>query len=159
MKLVSTFVAVALLTVVGASKLQAQSNPVVGTWKLNVEKSKFDPGPGPKSMTRTIVADGDGFKYTHEGTGADGKPIAFSFKMKFDEKNYPVTGTMPSGADSVSFKKVDANHYEATPKKGGKAIGMTKVSISADGKVTTVDSTGTNAAGAKTHDVQVYDKQ
>lgn len=159
MKRVLTVVAVALLSVVGASSLHAQSNPVVGTWKLNLEKSKFDPGPAPKSLTRTIAAEGDGLKYTFEGVGADGKPLSYGFTVKFDGKDYPVTGAMPAGADSISAKKVDANHYEATLKKGGKVIGSSKVSVSADGKVATVDASGTNAAGAKTHDVQIYDKQ
>jgi hypothetical protein len=159
MKRVLTVVAVALLAVVGATSLQAQSNPVVGTWKLNLTKSKFDPGPAPKSLTRTVVAEGDGLKYTFEGTSADGKAVAYGFTVKFDGKDYPVTGSMPAGADSISGKKIDANNYEATLKKGGKVIGTSKVSVSTDGKVATVDATGTNAAGAKTHDVQVYDKQ
>ena len=38
----------------------AQDNPLVGTWKLDVTKSKFDPGPAPKSLTRTVEAQGDG---------------------------------------------------------------------------------------------------
>jgi hypothetical protein len=66
---------------------------------------------------------------------------------------------MPSGADTISVKRVDANNYEATLKKGGKVLSTGKVTVSADGKVTTVDSTGMTAAGAKMHDVQVYDKQ
>ena len=159
MKRVLTVVAVAVLAVVGASSLQAQGNAVVGKWTLNSAKSKFDPGPAPKSLTRVVVADGDGLKYTFEGVGADGKALSYSFSVKFDGKDYPITGSMPSGADSISAKKTDANHYEATLKKGGKVIGTSKVTVSADGKVTTVDATGTNAAGAKTHDVQVYDKQ
>jgi hypothetical protein len=159
MKRVLIGVAVGLFALVGASNLQAQNNPVVGTWKLNLTKSKFDPGPAPKSLTRTVTAEGDGLKYAFEGVGADGKPLSYSFSVKFDGKDYPVTGAMPAGADSISAKKVDANHYDATTKKGGKVIGTAKVSVSADGKVTTVDSAGTNAAGAKTHDVQVYDKQ
>jgi hypothetical protein len=159
MKRVLTVVAVAVLAVVGASSLQAQGNAVVGKWTLNSAKSKFEPGPAPKSLTRTVVADGDGLKYTFEGVGADGKALSYGFSVKFDGKDYPITGSMPSGADSISAKKTDANHYEATLKKGGKVIGTSKVTVSADGKVTTVDATGTNAAGAKTHDVQVYDKQ
>jgi hypothetical protein len=159
MKRVLTVVAVALLAVIGASSLQAQGNAVAGTWKLNLTKSKFDPGPAPKSLTRTVVAEGDGLKYTFEGVSADGKPVSYSFSVKFDGKDYPIMGSMPSGADSISVTKVDANHYDATLKKGGKAIGTSKVTVSADGKVTTVDASGTNAAGAKTHDVQVYDKQ
>jgi len=159
MKRVLTVVAVALLAVVGASSLHAQSNPVAGTWKLNLTKSKFDPGPAPKSLTRKVEAQGDGLKYTFEGVGADGKALSYSFAVKFDGKDNPIMGSMPSGAESISAKKIDANNYEATLKKGGKVIGTSKVTIAPDGKVTTVDASGTNAAGAKTHDVQVYDKQ
>jgi hypothetical protein len=159
MKRVLAFVVVALLAAVGSSSLYAQGNAVVGTWKLNLTKSKFDPGPAPKSLTRKVVAEGDGLKYSFEGVGADGKALSYGFSVKFDGKDNPITGSMPTGADSISFKKVDANNYEATLKKGGKVIGTSKVMVSPDGKVTTVDATGTNAAGAKTHDVQVYDKQ
>jgi len=159
MKRVLTVVAVALLAVVGASSLQAQGNAVVGTWKLNLTKTKLESGPAPKSLTRKVEAQGDGLKYSFEGVAADGKPLSYGFSVKFDGKDYPITGSMPSGADTISAKKMDGNNYEATLKKGGKVIGTSKVTVSTDGKVTTVDATSTNAAGAKTHDVQVYDKQ
>jgi hypothetical protein len=159
MKRVLTVVAIAVLAAVGSSSLYAQGNAVVGTWKLNLTKSKFDPGPAPKSLRRKVVAEGDGLKYSFEGVSADGKPVAYSFTVKFDGKDYPITGSIPSGADSISIKRVDANNYEATLKKAGKVLATSKATVSADGKVTTVESTGTNAAGAKVHDVQVYDKQ
>jgi len=159
MKRVLQFVAIGLLVVVGSSALLAQSNPLVGTWKLNLTKSKFDPGPAPKSLTRKVEAQGDGVKYSFDGVGADGKALTYGFSVKFDGKDNPIMGSIPSGADTISAKRIDANNYEATLKKGGKVLGMSKVTVSADGKVTTVDSTGTNAAGVKTHDVQVYDKQ
>jgi hypothetical protein len=43
----------------------AQSE-LVGTWKLNVEKSKFNPGPAPKSSVLTYEAVGEGVKVTNE---------------------------------------------------------------------------------------------
>jgi len=159
MKRVLQFVAIALLAVVGSSLVYAQSNPLVGTWKLNVTKSKFDPGPAPKSLTRTVEAQGDGVKYMFDGVAADGKPVAYSFAVKFDGKDNPIMGSMPSGADTISAKRIDSNNFEATLKKGSKVIGTSKVTVSKDGMVTTVESKGTNAAGVKTHDVQVYDKQ
>ena len=159
MKHVVRFVAVVVLAVVASSTIHAQSNPLVGTWKLNVEKSKYEPGPAPKSMTRTVEAAGNGVKYTFEGVSSDGQPISFSFTVQFDGKDSPITGTMPSGADSVSAKRTDANHYVATLKKGGKVVGESHVTVSKDGKVTTVVAKGTNAAGVKVHEVQVYDKQ
>jgi hypothetical protein len=159
MKTVLGMLVVSVFAVVACATVNAQSNPLVGTWKLNVTKSKFDPGPGPKSLTRTVVAQGDGVKYSFEGVGADGKPLTYGFSVKFDGKDNPINGSIPSGADTISAKRIDANHFEATLKKGGKVVGNSKVSVSADGKVTTVDSSGANAAGVKTHDVQVYDKQ
>jgi hypothetical protein len=159
MKRLLQFVAIAVLAFAGSSVLQAQTNPLVGTWKLNVTKSKFDPGPAPKSLTRTIVAQGDGVKYTFEGVAADGKPIAYGFTATFDGKDNAVTGSAPSGADAISAKRIDSHHYVATQKKGDKVVATSKVEVSKDGKVTTVDATGTTASGAKSHDVQVYDKQ
>ena len=152
-------VAIGLFLMVGAATVQAQNDALVGTWKLDTAKSKFDPGPAPKSLTRTIVADGDGVKYTFEGVAADGKPLAYSFSVKFDGKDNPINGSMPSGAETISAKRVDSHHYVATLKKGGKTIGTSKVNVSSDGSVTTVDSTGTDADGKKVHDVQVFDKQ
>ena len=49
MKRFVQFVAIALLAIAGSSALRAQSNPLVGTWKLNTAKSKFDPGPGRRA--------------------------------------------------------------------------------------------------------------
>ena len=159
MKRLLQLVAITVLVFSGSAALRAQSSPLVGTWKLNVTKSKFDPGPGYKSLTRTVEAQGDGVKYSFEGVAADGKPVAYGFSVKFDGKDNPITGSMPSGADTISAKRIDSNHYVATQKKGGKDIGTSKVAVSKDGKVTTVDATGTTASGAKSHDVQVYDKQ
>jgi hypothetical protein len=66
---------------------------------------------------------------------------------------------MPGGADSISIKKIDANHYEATLKKGGKEVGKSKLEISKDGKVATLTSKGVTADGKPVHSVSVYDKQ
>ena len=159
MKHALNLVAIALLVAVAVLPSQAQTNPLVGTWKLNVAKSKYNPGPAPKSLTRTIEPQGDGVKYTFDGVAADGSAISYGFAVQFDGKDYPGTGSMPNGADSVTAKRTDANHYVFTQKKGDKVVGTSKVTVSEDGTSTTVDAQGTNAAGAKTHDIQVYDKQ
>jgi hypothetical protein len=159
MNRVLKFIAIALFAAVVSTPLFAQSNPLVGTWKLNTAKSKFDPGPAPQSLTRVVATDGAGVKYDFTGVDGSGKPMAYGFTVKFDDKDNPVNGSVPNGADTISAKRIDANNYVATLKKGGKVVGVSKVSVSKDGKSTTVDITGTNAAGVKTHDVQVYDKQ
>lgn len=160
MKSVLKFVVLAILAAVASSSLLAQSDPLLGTWKLNVAKSKFDSAmPGPKSMTRTVMAHGDSVMYSNEGVAADGKPITYGFTVKFDGKDYATTGTVPGGADMISIKKVDANHYEATLKKGGKVVGTSTVEISKDGKVTTLMTKAMDAAGKSVSSTSVYDKQ
>jgi hypothetical protein len=79
--------------------------------------------------------------------------------VKLDGKDYPATGIMPGVADSISSKKVDANHYETTLKKAGKEVGTSKLEISKDGKVDTLTSKGVAADGKPQHDGSVYDKQ
>jgi hypothetical protein len=156
--LLAGVVGVSTVVLAGTALAQA-ADPQVGTWKLNVAKSKFDPGPAPTSMTRTVVAQGNGVKYSFEGVGADGKPVAYNFSVNFDGKDNPIMGSMPAGADTISAVRKGDSSFEATLKKGGKVIGTSKVTVSKDGKVTTVETHGTTAAGAKQHDVQVYEKQ
>ena len=113
MKRFPLVLSIVVLSAVAAGPLFAQTNPFLGTWKLNVAKSKFEPGPAPKSLTRTIVADGGGAKYPIEGVTADGKPISYSFSTKYDNKDTPVSGSgMPGGADSIAFKPIAATRSQ-----------------------------------------------
>ena len=59
MKRALWFVCVLVFSAMTAGALSAQSNPFLGTWKLNLSKSKFDGMPAPKSLTRTVAADGE----------------------------------------------------------------------------------------------------
>jgi hypothetical protein len=70
----------------------AQSE-LIGTWKLNIEKSKFNPGPAPKSSVLTYEAAGEGVKVTNEGVNAQGNPTKSVFGPFTDDgKPSPVTG-------------------------------------------------------------------
>jgi hypothetical protein len=130
----------------------------VGTWKLNLEKSKFSPGPPPKSQTLKIVAWGDdGVSYTADGVGADGKPTHAEFQAKYDGKDYAFKGNPDS--DMIAYKRIDANTVEATTKLKGKVTITAKVTVSADGKTRTVAQTGKDGQGRDVNNVAVYDKQ
>ena len=143
-----------------AAPLFAQDNPFLGTWKLNVAKSKFEPGPAPKSLTRTITAEGGGAKYSFEGVAADGSPVSYSFVTNYDGKDASVTGTgTPGGADAITLKRIDAHKTEGALKKGGKEIGKVVAEVSKDGKVATVKAKGKTTDGKVFSTDSVYDKQ
>jgi hypothetical protein len=152
--------AFAILTVVVTTSLFAQDSPLLGTWKLNLAKSKFEPGQAPKSLTRTITAQGGGAKYSFEGVAADGSSISYSFVTNYDGKDSMVEGTgMPGGADTAALKRVSAEKTEGILKKGGKEVGKTITELSNDGKTATVKSHGKTADGKEFSVVSVYDKQ
>jgi hypothetical protein len=149
-----------IVSAVAAGTLLADDNLFVGTWKLNAAKSKSMPSPLPKSLTRTITAQGDSVKYSFEGVAADGSPISYSFTTKYDGMDSPVTGSgMPGGADSINLKLVNPHKTEGVSKKAGKEIGKTEAELSKDGKTATVKSKGKSADGKEYDSVTVYDKQ
>ena len=154
-------VALALVSLTAAtiSFAQAQSQDArVGTWKVNIAKSKYDPGPAPKAETRTYKAYGNGgVSVTMEVTAADGKTSTRSYAMNFDGKDYPYKGN--PDADMISGKRVDPLTVETTNKRGGKVVTTSRGVVSKDGKTLTVTTTGTNAKGQKMHNVVVLDKQ
>ena len=142
----------------GLVRVAAQaSNPRIGTWKLNVEKSKYNPGPAPQSLTMTIEAAGEGEKATTEGVNAAGAATKTQYTAQYDGKDYPMTGSQ--NADMVSIKRIDARSMERTDKKGDKVVATSTRVLSEDGKTMTVTSKGTNAQGQATNNVTVWEKQ
>lgn len=140
--------------------MRAQNNPVIGTWKLNLAKSKYSPGPLPKSLTTKNELAGNGIKNTAEGIAGDGSRIAYSYPVNYDGKDYPITGVgYPNGADSVAFKQIDANTIDGTMKKAGKVVQTTRTVYSKDGKLRTVNSKGTSESGQPTNNLGVFDRQ
>jgi hypothetical protein len=156
---------VARVTVVFAAALLASAalaaaqtkDPFVGTWTLNVAKSKFDPGPGPTRGTSTYEPAGKGYKVTVKSEPASGAPQQWSYTTDLDGKDSPMTGNM--NADTIAVKRVDVNTLEAVTKKGGKELSKQKRVVSGDGKTLTLTMTGTNAQGQKVSNEMVYEKK
>jgi len=144
---------------VGSEVAQAQNDAVIGTWKLNVAKSKYDPGPAPKGSTLTFEVAGDGIKVTAKGQDAEGKPTGTQYTAKYDGKDHPITLTGSQDFDSIALKRVDAFKAEGTRKKAGKVVQTYTRVVSPDGKVLTLTVKGTNAKGQAVSNVIVYDKQ
>ena len=128
-----------------------------GTWKLNVAKSKFSPGPPPKSMTVTYSAAGaNGTKIVVDVTPATGEAQHWEMTVTYDGKESPITGN--PNADSVSAKPSKGLTSESVFKKGGKVTATNHRSLSADGKTLTVISKGLTVEGKPRNDVQVMEK-
>ena len=152
------FLKLSLLTMAVAMQLAA-ADLYLGTWKLDTAKSKYDPGPGPKSLTSVLSVDGDWIVTKTEGVAADGKSTTTSNRYKRDGKDYPWNTATESGKSTISIKMMDDHHTVATVKRDGKAISTSKNTISKDGKTRTMATTGTNAEGKKFSNVAVFTRQ
>ncbi len=149
---------VMIVLAASAVELAAQdADPIIGTWELNVAKSKYSPGPAPKSETRTYVIAGQDIKATSKGVDGAGKPTAASWTVNYDGKDRPQTGN--PDADTLSLKRVDAFSTEFTEKKAGKVVITGTRTISRDGKMMTITTKGTNARGQTINNVEVFEKR
>jgi hypothetical protein len=156
MKRLFTVIGVVVLALAASGLLVAQSDPFFGTWKFNAAKSKFEPGPPYKSETRTSQRAGD---VKVERVNADGKTQAYEYRVKYNGKDYPITGQGPNGADTIAIKRIDANTLQATLKNASTVLFTAKDVVSKDGSVMTFTSKGIDANGQRFNNVVVYDKQ
>jgi hypothetical protein len=157
MKRFFTVISVVVLALAATGVMSAQSDPRIGTWKLNVAKSKSD-APLAKSATRTYESSGDSITMHTEAINSDGSKQVYGYTGKPDGKDYPYTGQLPGGAETISGKRA-GNTFTAESKKGGKLLFTTRVTFSNDGKVMTFTTKGTGANGQSLNSVLVYDKQ
>jgi hypothetical protein len=135
----------------------AAADPILGTWKLNTAKSKYSPGPGPKSSTVTFSEEGDWLVTRTEGVDAEGQQVSRSNRYKRDGKEYPYDG--PSGKGTIAVKRSDDYHSDGTIKGTGGSTSKVRTVISKDGKTRTLRVTGVDAKGQKVNHTIVYDKQ
>jgi hypothetical protein len=151
-------VALGLVVVLAGTALAQSSDSSIGTWNLNVAKSKYTAGTVPKSATVKTEAAGAGVKVTVDSVGADGTVSHWAYTANYDGKDNPITGNCGYG-DMVSRTRVDANTYRSVYKKDGKVTTTQTTVVSSDGKTRTTTGTGTNALGQIVNSVAVYDKQ
>jgi hypothetical protein len=149
------FAVATLVSAISGVALAQSDNPLVGTWKLNVAKSK---AALFKSGTTKVEAVGDGVKFTVDVVATDGTTSHWSFTANYDGKDNPVTGNSPYG-DVVAVTRIDPRTTQLANKKGGKPTATQTIVVSSDGKTRTTTSKGTNAKGEALDTVAFYEKQ
>ena len=107
------------------------SNPLVGTWILDLAKSRRGGGNMPRSQTMNVEAVGTGIRTTADVVGSTGTPGRNEYTAQSDSRDYPAKATW---FDSIVLKRIDPRTDERTLKKNGEVVGSAVRSVSADGK-------------------------
>jgi len=168
------------LIMIGCSTLIAQRpaqtpNPIIGTWKQDMEKSTYNPGPPPSKGTYSV---------RQYAAGEDGSIVAIT--MNVDDRGLPSLGAIsaanydgreyvqhtvatlatslgshigPKLDRTISYKYVDAYTVQIVQKQDGEIVASSSRTISRDGKTMTDRSDYTNAAGQHVTNALVFEKQ
>ena len=109
---------------------EASAEAMNGTWKADINSVQFDQKPD---------------EYLLSAGQYSCKSCAPSYTVAADGAFHPVS--LPY-ADSMSVKVVDDHTIQRVSKKGGRQVGESKVTVSADGKTLNGEFTDSSAEGA-----------
>jgi hypothetical protein len=155
-----TLASMILVLGIAGTELRAQGDPLMGVWRLNVEKSKaaggYKTGTPPQAIVRTHTATPDGIRVESKTTAADGTQSHFEFTGKFDGKPFSVTGG--GNRDQMSMTRPDRYNVQTSNWNQGKETTRTHWTISSDGKTFTNRTAGTFPNGQPANGVVVYDR-
>jgi hypothetical protein len=146
-----------ILTGLLASVLFAGSDPFVGTWTLNVHKSKYPQGAAPKQMVIHMEPAGDGIRYQSQTTGPDGRVTRAEYIADYSGKAATVKGTVGLMIP-VSLQRPDANTVVASYTRGGEVVASSRRSVSKDGRVMTITTVSKDKGGHTVTNIGVYEK-
>jgi hypothetical protein len=130
-------------------------DPIIGAWKLNVEKSTYVGSPAPKSQTLNLTGEGHNFIDTVEGISAQGQPFKLVFQDILDGVPHPATGS--PDYDSIAFTRF-GNTIDEIRFRQGKAVQIAHILI-VPGQTVTIITGGMTADNQPFYHVGVYDKQ
>ena len=148
----------AVSTPLVALQLRTTAEPppqLIGTWRLNVAKSKFESPGREQSETRTYQVSGDRITMKSSSKNAAGKTMSFSYSATLDGKWSPMHGN--PNADSISVTAVSGREIKASARLHGKASAESTAEVSADGKHLTLTRKMVGLKGAPT-DVLAFDR-
>jgi hypothetical protein len=135
--------------------LLAADDPFAGTWVLNAAKSKFDPGPPPKSLIYTYIPYGkDGGLKVHGGSVERG--ISYIRIETMDGKPFPYTAN--PAYDSGTRKRPDPYTITGEYFMKGKLLTTIDRVVSKDGNTMISKVKGKRPSGEPYEAYRVFDK-
>ena len=146
-----------LLVFMAPSSTFAQHQLFAGTWKVDVARSKYEPGAAPKSETLRFEPVGDGFKVSLDGVNQQG-PYHSEALGRFDGVDVPVVASPArQAAFTYAFSRVDERTWEIVIKVNGERQLIVRHVVSDDGK--TMRGVSTVTTRGHINQVVIYEKQ
>jgi hypothetical protein len=110
-------------------------DPLLGTWVIDLARSRYRPGPPVQSETRVYVRDGEGILGRIDRVHADGRRERIEYRADLDHQ-VPVSGTR--SFDAIRLRRIDRHTTEGVLSHAGRVFGYSRRTISADGRTMTI---------------------
>ena len=135
----------------------ALSKAWAGTWHLNTAKSKFSSAEfTSKSGTRTYTVAGNRVTMRATMINAAGKTMKWGYSANTDGKWYPTSGN--PNTDQIALTFVSPREVKSKTTLKGKPSSRSTATVTADGKVMTINRSILTAKGGPTDDVLVFNR-
>jgi hypothetical protein len=148
---------IAFLSCVPEAHAQSALENWVGTWALNVQKSVYNPGPGPyRRGAMKVEMVGDQVRFAYDLVMQRGGVQHMEWTGRFDGEDYMVQGV--DDYVTYAYSPVSDREYQVVTKVDRQIVAISTVTVSADGRTLTTSTGGRNARGDEITNVTVYEK-
>ena len=114
---------IVVLSVLVFSATGWAQDPLMGTWKLNTAKTKYELGTMTSSVNVFTPNGPNGVKYVSDRCcNAQGQKIHAEIVVNFDGKDYPYGAGTNRTRDAVQVDRIDPYTYRYTYKLKGKPV-------------------------------------
>ena len=152
--LIVVAVSIASIAVLGQ---QQSINLWTGTWKRNIAKSTYSPGPPPRTeqIVRMDIVNGL-LQVTENGFDAEGQPTHNVYVVNFDGTEQTVDAAQGL---TRRYRWIDERRFEGVNRVKRDDTTMIEYALAEDAKAYTLTTTGITAQGQLVHHVVVYEKE
>jgi hypothetical protein len=152
--LTSCLIAITLL----ATSAAASTDPFIGKWKLNVQRSNYPTGTRPKRMIIEMTPAGRGVRYRSDTAYANGATAQAQYIADYDGKQAAVMGgrgfLLP-----VSLKRIDPHTVVASYARGMQLVASSRRVVASDGRTMTITTKSKTSSGKSVTTVGIYERQ
>jgi hypothetical protein len=129
-----------------------------GTWKLNVAKSIYNPGPAPYKRATSHIEPYEGaIRDSDDFVRWRGETVHVEWTGKFDGRDYAVGGV--DYPLTNAYTQIDEDTLKIVAKVDGRITSVSRITLSPDHKTMTMVAESSNTQGQRVTTTTVYEKQ
>jgi len=153
------FLLVVAVVLAVAGPAGAQIHPGwFGSWRLNLDKSTYRPGPPPyRRATYRIERFASGVRVVYDMVRPRGGVTHLEWTGQFDGRDYPVQGV--EEYVTYAYQRIDDRTYDVITKLDGRPAATSRAELSADGQSITTTTAGRDSRGVDVTTITVYERQ